>query len=248
MTVLIRILSRLPLPLLHNLGALLGWVVFACSPTYRRNLRDNTALAGDWARAAYAAIIAETGKSILELPRIWLQSPEELAARVVRVSGWELVEAAWRDENRRRGILFLTPHLGCFEIAAQHYAAHRPITVLYRPPKQKWLQALVQNRRSGISLTLAPADLSGVRLLMKALKRGEAIGMLPDQVPGMGEGIWAPFSAVRRIRPWRHTVRWRHGAAGLQERGWAGYLKLRPTALLTGTLSSGDATQPELRH
>ena len=129
-------------------------------PTYRRNLRDNTALAGDLARAAYAAIIAETGKSILELPRIWLQSPEELAARVVRVSGWELVEAAWRDENRRRGILFLTPHLGCFEIAAQHYAAHRPITVLYRPPKQKWLQALVQNRRSGISLTHA-SRLSG---------------------------------------------------------------------------------------
>jgi Kdo2-lipid IVA lauroyltransferase/acyltransferase len=40
---------------------------------------------------------------------------------------------------------------------------------------------------------LAKADLSGVRLLYKALKRGEAIGLLPDQVPAGGEGEWANF-------------------------------------------------------
>lgn len=190
---LIRLLSHLPLPLLHNLGALLGWVVFFGSPTYRRHLRENTALAGDWAMAARAESIAETGKNLLELPKIWLQTQSEVVARIVRVSGWELVEAAWRDANHRRGILFLTPHLGCFEITARFYASHRPITVLYRPPKQAWLQALVKNWRGSTHLKLAAADLGGVRTLMKALKRGEAIGMLPDQVPGVGEGIWAPF-------------------------------------------------------
>ncbi len=243
MTVLIRILSRLPLMFLHNLGALLGWLVFVCSPTYRRHLRENTALAGNWATAVHAEIIAETGKSVLELPRIWLQSEQEMAARVALVSGWELVEAAWHEENHRHGILFLTPHLGCFEITAQFYAAHRPITVLYRPPKQKWLQKLVQDKRAGASLALAPADLRGVRMLMKALKRGEAVGMLPDQVPGMGEGVWSPFfgrpaytmTLAARLAEGGATVLLAYAERLAYGAGY--HLKLRPLkAPLSGTL------------
>jgi len=103
---------------------------------------------------------------------------------------WELVEQAWQAG---RGILFLTPHLGCFEITAQYYAARAPITVLYRRPKQAWLQPLIESGRGSANFRLAPADLSGVRLLLKALKRREAAGMLPDQVPGVGEGHWAEF-------------------------------------------------------
>jgi KDO2-lipid IV(A) lauroyltransferase len=40
---------------------------------------------------------------------------------------------------------------------------------------------------------LAPANLSGVRMLVKALKGGQPVGVLPDQVPQEGEGVWAPF-------------------------------------------------------
>jgi KDO2-lipid IV(A) lauroyltransferase len=112
-----------------------------------------------------------------------------VVARVVKVSGWELVEGAWAAG---RGILFLTPHLGCFEITAQYYAAKKPMTALYRRPKQDWLAPLIEEGR-GANLKLAPADLSGVRRLLKALKNGEAVGMLPDQVPGKGEGAWVPF-------------------------------------------------------
>ena len=38
-----------------------------------------------------------------------------------------------------------------------------------------------------------PADVGGVRRLIKALRAREAVGMLPDQVPGSGEGAWLPF-------------------------------------------------------
>ncbi len=189
MVFLFRLLAHLPLPLLHNLGALLGWLVYACSPTYRRHLRENTARAGEWATAARSAAIAEAGKGILELPWIWLRPQQQAVAQVARVTGWEHVETAWQNQQ---GILFLTPHLGCFEITAQYFATFAPITVLYRPPKQAWLRELVEASR-GANLKLAPADLGGVRGLMKALKKHEAIGMLPDQAPGRGEGVWAPF-------------------------------------------------------
>ncbi|MCM2287723.1 MAG: lysophospholipid acyltransferase family protein [Sulfuritalea sp.] len=185
--VVFKALARLPLPLLHNLGALAGWLVWLLSASYRRNFSVHIEQAG--MTRAKSAAIAEAGKALLELPKIWLCAQDEVVGRVVKVTGWELVEDAWREG---RGILFLTPHLGCFEIAAQYYAAQRPMTVLYRRSKQDWLAPLIEEGR-GANLTLAPADLSGVRRLLKALKRSDAVGVMPDQVPGNGEGVWAPF-------------------------------------------------------
>ena len=184
---LFRALNCLPLPLLHNLGALMGWLNWLLSPTYRRLLRENLAQAGlsEYRNEAIAA----AGQTLFELPKIWLRPQEEVMERVAKVSGQEYVDAAWAAG---KGILYLTPHLGCFEITAQYLASHRPITVLYRAPKQAWLQELYKAGRAA-NLKIAAADMSGVRALIKALRSGEAIGMLPDQVPGNGEGVWAPF-------------------------------------------------------
>lgn len=242
MTRLIRFLSYLPLPLLHNLGALAGWLAYAGSPTYRRHLKQNAALAGVSGKVGHLAAAAEAGKSILELPHIWMRPLDDVVSRVVRVSGWELVEAAWKGQGNRRGILFLTPHLGCFEITAQYYAKRAPITVLFRPPKLAWLAPLVEGRR-GPNLDLAAADLGGVRKLMKALKRGEAIGVLPDQVPGKGEGVWAPFfgqpaytmTLAARLADGDATVLFAYAERLPYGAGY--HLKLRPlTATLPGTL------------
>jgi KDO2-lipid IV(A) lauroyltransferase len=187
MAFLFRLLSRLPLPVLHNLGAALGWLIWLLSPTYRRHLGENIALAG-MAHARNAAI-AEAGKGITETPKIWLRPQDELLSLIARVSGWEHVEAA---RQTGRGVIILTPHLGCFEIAGHFIASRMPITTLYRRPRQEWLAPLMEGGR-GRAFKLAPADTSGVRRLIRALRQGEAIGVLPDQVPGKGEGLWAPF-------------------------------------------------------
>lgn len=184
-----RLLSFLPLSWLHALGGLLGWLAYGIGSGYRRRLQDHLALAGYNDTATRRAAIAAAGRTVLELPKLWLRPQAEVVGRVVQASGWNLVEEAWAN---RRGILFLTPHLGCFEITAQYYAAQRPMTVLYRRPKRASLAPLIEQGR-GANLKLAPADLSGVRALIKALRNGEAVGMLPDQVPGSGEGVWLPF-------------------------------------------------------
>ena len=187
MFLLFRILRVFPLPLLHNLGALLGWLAWLLSPRYRRQLQANLTQAG-LSEVRNEAIVAG-GQLVAELPKIWLRPQDEVMERVVKVSGQEYVEAAW---EANKGILYLTPHLGCFEITAQYLASHRPITVLYRAPKQSWLRDLYAAGR-GANLKLATFYMAGVRTLIKALRAGEAIGMLPDQVPGNGEGVWAPF-------------------------------------------------------
>ncbi len=192
MILVFRLLCHLPLAWLHRLGAVAGWLSWLLSPTYRRNMRENMvrALGVEGARRERAAAIAEAGRQSLELPKIWLRPLDEVAGRVVEISGWELAEAAMRAG---KGILYITPHLGCFEITAQYLSTQAPITVLYRPPKQAWMQTMIEIGRARGQLRIAAADLTGVRSLIKALKKGEAVGMLPDQAPKMGEGRWLDF-------------------------------------------------------
>ncbi|MBL8452673.1 MAG: lysophospholipid acyltransferase family protein [Zoogloea sp.] len=191
-SLIFKFLAGLPLGLLQSFGVLAGWLTYALSPTYRRRLRANLeqALGHDEAGRLWRRCVGEIGKQALELPWVLLRPQDEITAKVVQVSGWEHVEAA---EANSGGILFITPHLGCFEISAQYFSMHKPITVLYRAPKKAVLQPVIDAGRRRGNMHLAPADVSGVRRLIKALRAGEAVGMLPDQVPGGGEGAWLPF-------------------------------------------------------
>ncbi|MGE0330480.1 MAG: lysophospholipid acyltransferase family protein [Ramlibacter sp.] len=189
MLTLFRALSVLPLWVLHAAGWALGWAAYLGSPVYRRRLRDNAAQAGVPPGERRAAVGA-SGKLVAELPRLWFGAPVPI--------GWDGAQWIEAAHAQARGIVFLTPHLGCFEITAQGYAqrygaARGPITVLYRPARKAWLRALVDGARSRPGLVTAPTTLSGVKQMLKALKKGEAVGLLPDQVPPLGLGVWAPF-------------------------------------------------------
>jgi KDO2-lipid IV(A) lauroyltransferase len=190
---LLHTLSKWPLRLLHAIGGFVGWLAYLSSPSYRRRLDENAALAGV-GLADRRAAVAEAGKLTLELPRLWLRPRAQPIADPVRWEGAQHVEAAL---EAGRGIVLLTPHMGSFEIAAQAYAerfgARQPITVLYRPARQAWLRELEETARARPALATAPATLAGVRQMMRALKRGETLGLLPDQVPPEGMGVWVPF-------------------------------------------------------
>jgi KDO2-lipid IV(A) lauroyltransferase len=190
---LMRLLARCPLWLLHAAGVLLGWLGYALSPSYRARLRENAARAG-LSAAHRRAAVGESGKLVTELPRLWLRPADVPLGETVRWAGHERM-AEWARSPR--GLILLTPHLGTFEICAQAYAeafgAVRPLTVLYRPARKAWLRELEETARARPHLATAPANLAGVRQMLKALRRGEAVGLLPDQVPPEGQGVWAPF-------------------------------------------------------
>ena len=190
---LVRWLSSWPLWLLHVLGAALGWLTYALSPSYRSRLRANAARAG-LGVADRRASVAEAGRLVSELPRLWLGPPAQGIADPLQWQGRELLQAKL---DRGRGLVLLTPHLGSFEVSAQAYAEafgrQRPITVLYRPARKRWLRELEETARARPALATAPATLAGVRQMLRALKRGDTVGLLPDQVPPAGMGVWVPF-------------------------------------------------------
>jgi Kdo2-lipid IVA lauroyltransferase/acyltransferase len=192
---LLKLFARLPLRWLHRIGVMVGWIMYWGWPTHGRRLRENLRASAICAseseyRALLQETIRETGKAAVELAKVWFGCDRETNKLVVECQGWADVEAA---RKLGKGIIFITPHLGCFEIAAQYIAQRIPLTVLYRPPRQRWVETLIIAGRSREQLHLAPTNRRGVQLLLRGLHNGQAIGLLPDQAPKSHAGVWADF-------------------------------------------------------
>jgi KDO2-lipid IV(A) lauroyltransferase len=189
---LFHLFGRCSLPVLHRLGGWAGLATYALSGSYRRRLQENMSrgLGRTATRKELHANARETGRMMLELPFVWLRPLDEVLGHIVEVVGWDQVNAL-RAEGC--AMIALTPHMGCFEIASLTIGTHMPMSVLYRPPKQASVEPILRAGRARGQLTLATADLAGVRHIIKGLRQGVSTGLLPDQAPGKGEGMWAPF-------------------------------------------------------
>jgi len=174
---------------MHMLGSVGGWQAWFFSGPYRRRFLNNARQAGLGWRAVIGAV-GHAGRMSAELPRLWLGKTPALV--------WADDRAAVEAYGSGQGVLFLTPHMGCFEIAAQALALrfsqkHGPGTVLYRPSRHAGLNEIMALARQRPGLEAVPTTLAGVRQMIKALRSGRAVGLLPDQVPPEGMGRWAPF-------------------------------------------------------
>ncbi len=184
-----RFFSGWPLWALHAMGWLGGWLAWVLSPSYRRRFLDNVRQAG-WRGRQVLGAVGQAGCMSAELPRLWLGRPVPVQ--------WAEDQAAADAYAAGQGVLFLTPHMGCFEITAQALAKrfgaeHGPLTVLYRPARHAGLGEVMALARNRPGLEAVPTTLAGVRQMIKALRSGRAVGLLPDQVPPQGMGQWAPF-------------------------------------------------------
>jgi KDO2-lipid IV(A) lauroyltransferase len=186
---LFRLLSHVPLRGLHAIGAILGWCVFLVSPTYRQRFLAHAAQAG-YGFAQVRPAVAHIGRMLAELPRLWLGATPPVE--------WDDVACIDAAYAQGQGVILLTPHLGCFEIVAQalvlrYQADHGPLTVMFRPARKAWIAPVVSASRQRPGLSAVPTTLAGVRHMIRALRQGQAVGLLPDQVPPEGMGLWAPF-------------------------------------------------------
>lgn len=187
---LFRFFSLWPLAALHALGGLLGWLVWALSPRYRAQFRAHVAQAGLPFEVARPAI-AEAGRFVAELPKLWLRPPGESCLGNVRVEGQS---HATEGFARGKGVIFFGPHCGSFELGPQALAElYGPITAIYRPARKPWLARLERLARDRPNLTVMPASLGGIRQMHRTLKSNHAVALLTDQVPPEGLGVWAPF-------------------------------------------------------
>ena len=191
----LRLSARLPLHWFHRAGVAVGWIMYWGWPIHAKRLRENlraSAICSNETeyRAVLRDAIRETGKAVVESVKVWFGPDRDTNRLVVECEGWAHIE---RARTLGKGMILMTPHLGCFEIAAQYAAQRMPLTVLYRPSRKKWMEPVIVAGRTRKHLRLAPTDRKGVQLLLKSLRNGQAIGLLPDQAPNSRAGVWADF-------------------------------------------------------
>ncbi len=198
LTGLLRLTAALPLPLAHRIGSMLGWLLWRFPNRLRWIAARNLSLCFPESDSVererlLRRNLVETGKLFLELGPLWLW-PGARVLDLVRapVVGEEALSAAVRQQ---RGAILITPHLGAWEMAGLYYSSRYPLNILYRPSRLG-LDELSRRGRGRLGGKVVATDSSGIRTLVAALRKGEALGILPDQDPGDEGGVFAPFFGI----------------------------------------------------
>ncbi|TDO01485.1 lysophospholipid acyltransferase family protein [Halomonas ventosae] len=190
-----RSLARRRLTTLWWLARLAGPLVEQLSRRERRVTRTNLMTVypscNDAQRRQLARqSLTHSTATMLELGFAWRGDLKRVEASILEVHGRELLDKA-RDEGR--GVIVLAPHFGNWEVLNFWLSGHFPFTAMYEPPKLAPLEPIIRQGRERRGARLVPTTPRGVAALLKALKRAEAVGILPDQEPDWGRGVFAPF-------------------------------------------------------
>ncbi len=192
---LLRCLAWVPLSVSRCFGKLTGAIGYRlngrscqiarinlklCFPSLEENTREQLC----------RERIKHMAQTILETPGLWRRSSSWLTKRTVEVNGLNFYEKAMKNEN---GTIFLVPHMGNWEVVGLWLAHHTKITSLYEPPKLAALEKWIRTCRQSSGATLVPTSPRGVAALLKAVNKGEAAGILPDQQPPIGSGEFSTF-------------------------------------------------------
>ena len=204
------LLAYLPLRVIQWLGAALGQLLWVLDSDLARTTRINIGLCfpelspQDQQRLARQSLL-ETGKTMLETGACWNWSLDKCRSLIRHIEGEQLFAQRCADE---RGLILLLPHLCTWEMLHPVLTAHTPFTAMYKPPQITALDEWMQKVRNRSSAVMVPANRRGVSELMKALKAGQCVVVLPDQEPERGSGDFAPFFGIEAL-----TVSLVHGLA-----------------------------------
>jgi len=187
--------AKLPLSWVHRCGSGLAWLMMKqkgrlFKVTQRNVLTCFPELSEQEQQQFIADSMRETAKTITEMGPMWWWSTDRLCKTIVKVTGRDVLQRAY---DQGRGVIIAAPHLGAWELVGLYCARFFPMTSLYKPPRHAEINEIVLHARERTGSSLVPTDNNGVKALLKALKKGEMIGILPDQEPKNGTGIFAPF-------------------------------------------------------
>jgi KDO2-lipid IV(A) lauroyltransferase len=183
--------SILPLRLNHFIGATIGRYLYLTNSDSKVVVSKNIQtcfpeLSAELQCNLIKNILIETGKSLSESGFIWLNSLDRNVTHVHKIQGKNCAQS-------EGPIIFLMPHIGCWELTARMISRFRPVSFLYKPLRKPKEEAFLLSIRAQHDLYLVPANKKGVFNLQRTLSAQGAIGILPDQDPGEQGGVLSPF-------------------------------------------------------
>ena len=196
-------LGRLPWAWLRALGGAIAWI-------WRRSGARESEVAARNLELAYPdlpprqredlrrAVLRTTACQALETLHLWTHPHARNLGLLRHEDGADLFDAAVASG---RGVIVAAPHYGNWELLNQWLAARTPLAILYRAPESAVGEAFLRRVRAdaGDRVTQVRAEGPGIRQLFKTLKAGGVVGILPDQQPKAGDGVFAPFFGVQAL-------------------------------------------------
>lgn len=187
-------IGRLPLTAGRSLGTWVARFAWRLQPREAKVTRRNIDICYPHLSEVQREKLArdsfiESGKLSIEINIVWHRSIPWLMNTITAVHGAELLE----DGVNSKGVIVLGPHIGNWEMLGVHLSSLGPIGFLYQPPKHAFLEPLMRQARARGGATMLTTDVRGVAGLLRILKKGGCVGILPDQIPDEGGGEFAEF-------------------------------------------------------
>lgn len=190
-----RLLSSVSLPINHRIGAVLGWMAWVSHTSLRTVTEINLDLCfPDWTekekqRIGKASLI-ETGKALTESFWVWRRPPADIWKLMEITEGEQLLRSA---QESKAGLLVASPHLGAWELCCLPLVVDKPVTCLYQPPRQEAMESITIAGRVNLGCEPTRLSPSGIKHVLRVLKQGDTVGVLPDQEPDEKNGLFADF-------------------------------------------------------
>lgn len=192
---LILAIGYLSLSLARRLGAVIGGLCWLVQERGARTTKANIEICfpdlspGEQKKLAKQSMI-ETGMLAAEICVIRGRDEAWLDSKIKNIRGEQRVKELIAQG---KGLILLAPHLGNWEVLSLYLPRLAPLTALYQPPKQAYLEKLIKDAREKTGATLVPTNRKGVVKLLASLKAGGITAVLPDQNPIEGSGEFSPF-------------------------------------------------------
>lgn len=192
---LIRLLSLLPLAVTDRLAFVLGWLAW-CLPSRRHSvIESNLRIAfpdrSDLERRRlHRQHLVEMARLVLESGAVWYWSKERICRHIRRVDGHDHLS---RARTSGKGFLMVSAHLGNWEILNLWGSIEMPVVCLYKQPSDPRLDPVIRRSRERFGGRLVASGTPALRRIIEQLRQGGGVGMMMDQQPKQGEGVFAPF-------------------------------------------------------
>jgi len=192
---LIRFLYLLPSPIVRSISLGISRLTFNLSAKKRNIILTNL-------RIAYPQL---TDSQILDLARkssrhsglllpefllVWFGNQQQVEEKIISVENRDIIEQLI---NKSQPIIVATPHIGNWEFLGQWIQINYPMMALYSPSKLPQMDKMILDSRRKFGGELYSADNKGILNLLRKLKKGGLMIILPDQVPTKGAGTYTPF-------------------------------------------------------
>jgi KDO2-lipid IV(A) lauroyltransferase len=200
---ILKLSGLIPLRWAQRLGAGIGYLMSRFRNRSREVARLNLELVypqlcDQERQQLWRETLRQTGMVSMEMGVLWGASPEKGLSLVRNAHNLEYLQQALAEQ---KGVLFCVPHLGNWEVLNHYITQQTDVVAMYRPAKDPVLDRWMLNSRQKTGIRLVPTTSAGVKELFRSIKRGEFVGILPDQEPRPRSGVFAPFMGMPALTP-----------------------------------------------